>query len=599
MEQIIFKKTGNFWIDNGLVALADILNGIEGLVDVELNSAHLAITDSEREEPSDDIKPLALVNQAKERATQRYLLETQNAGWYYAGGNFYVYRKTDFNMALKPFFKGKTPNTEGALCTPFSKKATLEILRSANIAFSLKGKEEAIELTEKKSLDRKPLVPPLSKSEKDAGSKGRFMTKDEFIKFLDFLSSNSPVKIGSKSVKLDSKGFLNSKPQYAIGQEFTMEHLQSGKKLCSFSGEIMKSTSSATGMDFPFLTGSSGEVNFASFLSTKPQISAKYAFVATFSFYNLRYLLQNDFASYFILYDPDLDSLRKFYNRIRTKAEVLADPMAQYCNFENVIIGVQYEAESLISFVISIYLQLKGGIRNDEMLTKTIYTFGNDGNIFRDVKEYTKIATLFEFFKHLHEAERWNTFLNLLRFFQERKGTNKNGTPKFDTTWRNRLCDKILSFSPIATTIEQYLGGVRLRDGGGIPFLDSIIFIYNQTTQFMKEEIVKKCKGVGDLIGQYCKISKDKGILFSIRNARNRTDFLKTLSLAQFKMADDKEFPDDQKQWISWHLSEEFFVSIPEDDLWEEHKALVSIFAMNRFLYDPEKKAAQPSTTNN
>lgn len=593
MEQITFRKTGNFWLDNGLVALAGLLNDQEGNIEAELTDDGLTLRQADSADEKDAEPLLLALNQAKEKVTQRYLLETQNAGWYHANGKYQVYRKTDFNMALKPFFKGKTPNTEGALCTPHDKKAVMEILNRAGIGYSLKGKDETIELTTEKSLDDKPLVPPLSKSEKEAGSKGRFMTAEEFIQFIDFLSKNSPVKTDTKSVKLAGKGFLNSKPQYSIGEEFTPETLRSGKKQCTFSGEMAKSASMVTGMDYPFLTGASGEVNFASYLSAKPQISAKYAFVATFAFYNLRYSLQNDYANYFILYDPDLNRLKNFYNVIRTPAEVLNSSRVQYCNFGNEIIGIQYESESLMSFLISVYKQLKGGFRRDELLTKTIYTFGNDGNIFRDVKEYTKVAILFGFFKHLSEEEHWSHFLNFIRFFSEKKGE------KYDTTWRNRLCGKILSFSPIAGAIEQYLGSVRMKAGGNIPFLDSIILIYNQTTQFMKEDIVKKCKGVGDLIGQYCKISEDKGILFSIRNARNRADFLKTLSLAQFKMADDKDFPADQKQWISWHLSEDFFVSIPDDDFWEEHKALVSIFAMNRFLYNPEKKSGQTSNSNN
>jgi len=83
-----------------------------------------------------------------------------------------------------------------------------------------------------------------------------------------------------------------------------------------FSGGLYQKADVITGIDYPFLTGKSGELNFASQLEAKPSISSLYAFVSLFSFYNLNYLLQDDLKNYFVLYDGNLDELASFHNTI-------------------------------------------------------------------------------------------------------------------------------------------------------------------------------------------------------------------------------------------------------------------------------------------
>lgn len=87
----------------------------------------------------------------------------------------------------------------------------------------------------------------------------------------------------------------------------------------------------------------------------------------------------------------------------------------------------------------------------------------------------------------------------------------------------------------------------------------------------MKAEMVEVCKSIGNRIGAYCREKDDKGILFSIRNAKNRTEFINVLAETQFRTG------------VSY--SETFFKDLPDDSEWEEYKSLVSIFAMNSFLY--------------
>jgi hypothetical protein len=281
---------------------------------------------------------------------------------------------------------------------------------------------------------------------------------------------------------LGKKGFINSPPKYEIGSNFTEEFLKKGGKLCSFSGKQFKNANTITGMNYPFLTGNSGELNFDSALKVKPKISALYDFVSLFSFYNLNYLMQDDLKHYFILYDDNLKELESFYDIINANINNLTKP--DFCSFETQIIGTQYESESLFNFILSVYAQVNQRINRDKrrgiLLSKILFTLANDDNIFRDVKEYTSLNALFELldcFENYKDDERSyrEPFLNFIRYFTQRLDSGK-----YDTTWRNRLCSDILSFRSILKTVEWFLGEVKIKeDKGNILFMDKIIEIYN------------------------------------------------------------------------------------------------------------------------
>jgi len=176
------------------------------------------------------------------------------------------------------------------------------------------------------------------------------------------------------------------------------------------------------------------------------------------------------------------------------------------------------------------------------------------------VKEYTSISDLFDLFDCYAEVENdernyTELFINFIRYFNKRLDSGK-----YDTTWRNRLCSDILSFRSIHKTIEWFMGEVKIKEeSGNFAYLDKIIEIYNNKTQKnMKTEMVEICKAIGNRIGAYCREKDDKGILFSIRNAKNRTEFLNVLSETQFRTE------------VSY--GENFFKELPDNAQWRNTK---------------------------
>lgn len=535
------KKTGNFWIDNGLVALYKIINELDyGSLEISISEGDLCIE-------LEDKKLEEVLNLAKDKVEGYYLKKTEGGGWFYNDNEFKIYQKTDFKPHLKSFFTGKTPKTEGGLVA---------------------------------------LSSPTLKKGKD-----RMMSETENNLFLQFKENNKEVKFGTKKVKIEDRGFINTPPVYNIGNEFQIENLNSGKKLCDLSGEYFDKTTTITGMNFPFMTGSSGELNFSSHLKKKLNVSSLYDFISTFSFYNLYYLLQGDMKHYFVLYDSNLEKLSEFLNIIQQSADQVNNN--DYNNFDTALIGTVYEDESLFNFLLSIYNQVKQQFQIDqilgELLSKSVFVLSNDGNIFRQAKQYSSISALFSLFESFSNFEDevqgyFNHFVNMIRYFTKRLDGGK-----YDTTFRNKLCGEILSFKSPYKTIEFFLSEVKLKgkDETGIMYLDKIIQIYNnkiRSDMNSKTEMVEMCKSLGQQIGKYCQEansgSGDKGILFSIRNAKNRTEFLNVLSEIQFRI--DKPY----------FNIENFLKEILDSKDWEEYKSLVSIFAMNRFLYVKKDKTS-------
>lgn len=550
MTSIEFKKTGNFWLDNGIVGLYKILRKIyedsDRNYELNLSPSSLilksSIEDTIEEEPHSDL--ISILEKARNRLSQEYVsISIKNYRWYYEESQeqFFVFAKSSYKNHLRGTFFNAKPEYEGTLYLPDK---------------------------EKEVLDKIP--------------KKKNMNEETYQKFLKFKNDNQEIFDKKMIAKERDEGFINNPSKYTFGDVLSSKILKKGIKKCGFSGFDFSDTIDVNGMYSPFITGTSGELNFSSFLEKKLKISSFYAFVALFAPFNLSYNIQNSLSNYFIFYDSNLKELNSFYNDIEHNINELKN--SDYCNFATYVTGTQYEAESLFNFLISVYKQVKAKLARDtsrEVFTKSVFTLSNDGKIFRDVKEYTSLASLFGLFdafhNHFENKAYFDEFLNLIRFFNKKV---KNNPPEYDTTWRNRLCTDILSFRSILKTIEWFIGEVKMKEeSGNIAFLDKLIEIYNHKTQInMKSEMVDLCKRVGNNIGCYCQENKDKGILFSIRNAKNRAEFLNVLAETQFR--------------TEVLYSEEFFKELPEDTLWEEYKALVSIFAMNKYL---SKKKEEPA----
>lgn len=542
--EITFKKTGNFWFDSAIQALyrtirsmqeereEDFTTDIDREVKISLGSDGLVIEGEEK-----DI--LEELEDARQKVVESYLRETRNFGWIFAEGEFQTYQRRDFKQYLKNFFTGKTGKPRhGALSFP--------------------------------------------KKESDISKKG-FMDGGQRVDFISF-------KENHRDKKLADKGYLEEPPIYEFGEPFSLDFLKKGKYLCAFSEEKVKKAETVNGLHFPFLTGTSGEMNFASNLQGSYKIASKMAFLSLFAFQNIYFsAAESDSYHYFTLGDDNLADLDRYFSGLQ---KIFFSEEDWRSNFPSLIKGTVYSNEALLNFLISLYAQLRN--RRDELLedilVKRVYTFNKDKGIFRAVTEYNAIHQLFSI---LNDVD-FDAFRRLAAFF-----SHKVGDKKYDTTYRDRLASDILNFRSVSKTIEHFLGSVKLaNEDGGIQGLNQFIETYTiKIDPNMNEEKIKLCKSLGFTIGSYSFDAGNKRLLYSIRNARKRADFIKVLNEAQFKIADhykvhqqsvataDSETGESEKYPPGYfYIKPEFFEYLPDDEGWEEYKSLVSVFAMNFYL---------------
>jgi hypothetical protein len=256
----------------------------------------------------------------------------------------------------------------------------------------------------------------------------------------------------------------------------------------------------------------------------------------------------------------------------------------KHCNFRKPIIlkkddsskqiSNKYLYDSLLIFIYSIYLFTYKELKRDfkkQLLTKSIVSFVSEGEIYQNIKIFSKLEPLFDLFEKLRSNTsnpQQDLFIEMINSFYDKNSNN--------LTWKNELSKLILDFRTIVALLEEYYGAICMRDNYVHYFLITFLEIYMKELNIMKVEIVEKCKTMGNLIGNLCFVKNDKGILYSLRNTRNRIDFLKLLSDIQFRLE------------ITY--SEQFFLDLPDEPEWIETKSLITIFAMNSFLYKQNKK---------
>ncbi|MCR9066353.1 MAG: hypothetical protein NXI00_20445 [Cytophagales bacterium] len=626
ITEIKFNKTGNFWVDNGIVGLYIILKRLNrNEISLELTSNQLVLKVRERLLNSEEEPLIDILSDANVRLTDYSLGLTGNYGWLYDEGKFEIYQKTDYKIFAKSFFKAIGIAKNGSISIPNNielnyqsddkKDASTEILVYNDnygdvhyfkiIKTKIDKKEIQFGGIEKRKFlsgvfkpKKKNLPDILVENNKitnyetlklklpKRNAKEEVMSIDDFYSFLFFKEEHA-------EKKLSDKGFINTPPEYALGKDFQFDFLETKNgKICDFSGERLTKFTNITGMYYPFLVGKGKGDNFSSMTKQKPKISEKYAFISLYSPRMIYYSLQDDWKNYFLLYDSNLKELSNFNNKISKDLQELDNI---WCNFKMSLRGTKYQNESLFNFILSMFEQTNQKLQSDDrklLYTKSVVFLNSDGTFYRHVGEYTSVHQMFHF---LNELQDFNAFKNLVSHFQ--KITEKKGQKKYDTVWRNKLCSNILSFQSIAKIFEQFLGEVELvKDPKkerytNFYYLKETLLIYNQTFLNMTKDTIEMCHKYGVRIGNYCadsdkkRGSKDKGLLFAIRNAKNRKSLLNVLSESQFK----------SNIYFDKELFENLFLN--ESD-WEEHKSLLSIFAMNQFIYITSKNEKSNEQSN-
>ncbi|GAB63840.1 hypothetical protein KSU1_D0531 [Candidatus Jettenia caeni] len=512
---IVFKKTGNFWIDNGIVGLYSILIS---------HQAHFEQLFGIQLSPLETDTLIVGVNQKctdsffaelKRLLIESFVYETNNYGFYYdqASNRFVLSRKRDLRIDKKYYFQGFVPKPDGKI--------------------PLKGLSVSVH----KELEN-------------------FLVKNKTYK----LSIENEIPTSKMIFALSNKTIVNS------------DMLRPGRKPCSFCGDRFKKLISLDRMHFPLLVGFPNLKTFYSNLDSEFRLCGKCSLAALAGSYKSYFSIHNAYLSCFILYDPDLSEM------YRLQSEVGALTGNPYGNFDKQSVITTYLYETLFVFLLSLFEKLRCDSKQEwfnRITAKKIIGILalKQGNtvIVEHMVEFSRITELFVFFEKSRnlpligrgkkEAIEWTAFLNALY-----SKTDEN------SVLRNHICERILNFTKTNDLLEEYL----FRSERTNKNLFYFIRLYNKEVAGMEESMIALCAAIGGEIGRKSKAKDTKGFLYAIRNCRCQSEFIKILSQIQFPLEISynrnlfdslrEENWEDYKSLISIFAANQFFYNPKKED---------------------------------
>lgn len=518
--EIVFKKTGNFWIDNGIVGLYTILishlNYFEQTFCVRLPSlCDDRLTFSIKQEC---INPFFA--ELKRLLIEEFICETNNYAFYYdkIHDEFVLSRKRDIQPDKKYYFQGFIPKPDG--------KITLKDLS----------------VSTHKKLD-------------------------------NFLVKNKTCKISVKDE------IPTSKMIFALSNKTIVDDrmLKAGKKLCTFCGDSFKKLISLDGMHYPLLVGFSNLKTFYSNLNNEFRLCGKCSLAALAGSYKSYFSINHSYLNCFILSDHNLLEIYNFQSNINTLTN---NP---YCNFNKQSVITTYLHETLLVFLLGIFEKLRYELHQQwlsHIVTKKIIGFmaSKQGNsvTFECMIEFSRIPEIFMFFekimnmsgkegKDYRNVVEWTALLNSLYLKSDES-----------SVLRNRICERILNFIKANDLFEEYL----FRSERTSRNLFHFIKIYNREVVGVEEEMINLCAAIGSEIGKKSKAKDMKGHIYAIRNCKCRSEFIKTLSQIQlpleisytknlFESIQDENW-EDYKSLISIFAANQFFYNPKKEEIRNE-----------------------------
>ena len=392
--ELVFRKTGNFWVDNGIVNLYEVLAEMLAQREFDFEQPELSTGWLILRVESDELE--AVLNRAKEILIQRYTSETKNLGWYY-NGEFKTYPKRDWMPSAK-YFYGHLPPVP----------------------------------------DDKLFVRDLDENLK--GSVGVFLDEHKKEK-LKYYGS------GKNAYAPTSVMRYNIPASYNFGK---------GKIRCDFCGSETKGKAKdfvVNKYNMPFMVNISKMQTFYSEHSAAYQMCSFCSYASVFACASAFYNISGGYGAFFVPYDSDLKSLSQFYG-VLARSRKSESP---FTNYDKLKVITNYLHENLLLFLYSIYDQSFSEMRREQrldLMNKRIYGFiGNkQGNnvTFRELTEFSRVAELFELFSKLRIAEFGKKeFSAFLRNFWEKD--------KKETILRERFATKLLGLEYLNDVVEEQM----------------------------------------------------------------------------------------------------------------------------------------------
>lgn len=577
MIEITFPKTNHFWLDSGLLGLTVMLNEDTSSVERSVSDRGVTLKGTESEIHNALQKAYdLLIERYYNLSTKKQKDDTNSYNFYYDSkeDKFVAFPKKK-SVGIAKLIYNKAPRPTG---------------------ISVKWeKEEKREITiDGKTVRKNRGILPSDYSH----------LKERMEKFLDEHS----LDVTTAGLLIDGPNMV--RPNVDIPKKF----LTTAKGQCYLCGEDNFSLEEVSQTIFPFITGSSGLLNFNTLCSKPEKVCWKCAFIGKFVPVNGFYLSQGDNLFAFFPYSVSFEKMLDVYNPLQdAKYE---DPNL-FKNFKHPLGFENYEDgyfqkpyEVAFAFLYTLYRKIllhqkadeEGSVLNwEEMCNLTISKAPLEFIVLHAVSKgqtsMGKMVWQFRdsvyFFRLMEELEKSGIkvkeVMRLLIDFSQKKQENK-------TILRNKFCERILKKRTVLDIVEERAWNLvfprdekRIKPSNPSPVVD-FLFKYEKIIEKgvtnMTDEERNVAVSLGKTIG-LCVSKKDndsrskneivrdvkrlKGDLIKLRKVRKLTDFLTEIERLQIKYDFSLRIPDGL---LEGKL---------RDDNFKEFKGFCSIAAMQAY----------------
>lgn len=506
LNQVSFPKTGQFWIDEGLLGFYELAcqeNPDNFNVKITIDEEGVTVKGTEKDIQS-FLQAIYTVLLKRYYNTSSEKQEQEKAGFFY--------------------------DSEKDTFVRFPK------VKSMGIAGLIFSKAPRPTVGEVKYADpKKGLLPPEYAHLQD--------------RLNEYLASNN-LKIGGKGLLLDGPNAYQPKVVISPKEGKTNGH-------CFLCGNPSHDAlSEIGGTVFPMISGSSGVLTFYSGCTEPAKVCWKCDYIAKFVPVTGFYVADvNSIHMYF----PYSVSLLKMHEVFRSfESMKIRDPY--YLRNFNPELGGYFRKpyEQFFSFLYSVYRRVlstgnpdnpeDGGTTFDfekayqlmishaplEFIVLQAETLG-DTYMGKMIWQFRDSFYMFRLFERL-ETKRipLRQVMQILIDFDQKKDENK-------TLMRNRICERVLKQQGVVDLVEQHVFHVNTSKSVNIrPVLHFVVEyekILNEEKDSMKQELIDTAVSLGKTIGMKlgAEGKKGKGDLFRLRKARRPADFLNEVNRIQMK----------------------------------------------------------------
>ncbi|MBF0538991.1 MAG: hypothetical protein HQL03_12155 [Nitrospirae bacterium] len=510
--EITFPKMNHFWLDSGLLGLAVILRQIEA--DIKANVEH---SDSGLTLKGTEGDIANALNAAYDKLIRDYYnLSTKKQQQETASHNFYYDSKGDRFIS---FPKKKAVGIAGLIYNKASRPL------GETVRWKSKEKRDIIVNNKSKKLTRGILPDDYSHLQE---------------RMDDFLDAGG-LDVTTVGLLVDGENAVRPKVEIPIPK---------GKKgHCFLCGEEDVGLTESNTTIFPFITGSSGVLNFFSLCAGHENICLRCAFIAKFAPVNGFYNSAGGDLFAFFPYSTSFEKMFYTYKKLQD-AKYVDDNL--YKNFQHPLGFEKYpdaffQRPHEVSFAFLYTIYRKVLIRQDS----SGFDWGQMTDIFVSKAPLEFVVLNAQDKGQVYMGKLVWPFVDSVYFFRlmealEKKAIDIKETMRLlldpaqksenKTILRNSFCQRVLKKQSVIELIEYHVfssGSTYIK-----PLLEFAIHyepIIRKEDSPMTSEEQETAVTLGKRIGMVVAENGKKGDLFALRKARKKTDFLNELNGLQFK----------------------------------------------------------------